>query len=222
MFGATVWFMSADAPETKIAPNRAVDTSALGRIARWLPFAMLGHFIIGVPALLISLVVAYGTFVQAGATQRMQQAAAWPFVAYGTGNYTSDGQRLINLSFANNGLGPALVGPVEVSYGGRAMRSPAELLAACCGYQDGRSMQLRTLPIVNVAVRPGEVVMFMSLPAVAANAGMVDRLDAVREAIKVRACYCSIFEDCWTVDGPQAQPQPVKACPTNWVVWQER
>jgi hypothetical protein len=183
---------------------------------------MAGHFIVGVPALLISLVVAYGTFVQAGATQKMQQAAAWPFVAYSTGNYTADGQRLVNLAFSNNGLGPALIGAVEVRFGGRAMHSPIDLLTACCGYRQGRAMQLRTLPIVNVALRPGEEVMFMSLPAVPANAGMVDRLDAVRESIQVRACYCSIFDDCWTVAGVQARPLPVKACPTDWVVWRQR
>lgn len=214
--------MSADAPETRPAADRLVDPPTLRRLARWLPFAMVGHFIIGVPALLISLVVAYGTFVQAGATQRMQQAAAWPFVAYRTGNYTSDGERLINLSFTNNGMGPALVGPVEVSFRGRAMRSPVDLLMACCGYRDNQSMQLRTLPIVNVALRPGEEVLFMGFPAVPVNAGMVDRLDAVREEIRVRACYCSVFDDCWTVEGPQSKPLPVAACPTNWTVWGER
>ncbi len=214
--------MHVDPPEPPIAADRLLDPPALRRIARWLPFAMVGHFVVGVPALLISLVVAYGTFIQAGATQRMQQAAAWPFVAYQTGNYTGDGERLVSLYFRNNGLGPALVGPVEISFAGRPMRSAVELLGACCGYRKGQEMQLRTSPIVNVALRPGEELLFMSLPAVPANAGMVDRLDAVREQIKVRACYCSIFEDCWTVEGPQAQPQPVKACPTNWTVWRQR
>jgi len=212
----------AEKPEALASLDRLADTPALRRIARWLPFAMLGHFVVGVPALLISLVVAYGTYIQAGATQRMQQAAAWPFLAYHTGNYTPDGQRLVNLSLANDGMGPALIGAVEVRYNGQPMRAPIDLLTACCGYQPGQAMQLRTAPIVNVALRPGEEVLFMSLPAVPANAGMVDRLDAVREQIKVRACYCSIFEDCWTVEGPQAKPQPVKACPTNWTVWRQR
>lgn len=66
----------------------------------------------------------------------MQEAAAWPFVAYSTGNYTHHGERLINLSFTNNGLVPALVRPVEVKFRGRVMRSPVDLLAACCGYRD--------------------------------------------------------------------------------------
>ncbi len=214
--------MSSETPEKDTASDRLGDLAAFRRIAKWLPFAMMGHFIVGVPALLISLVVAYGTFVQADATQRIQEAAAWPFVAYRTGNYTPDGQRLINLSFTNNGLGPALIGPVEIRYRGRAMRSPVDLLASCCGYQENQAMQLRTAPIVNVALRPGEEILFMSLPDVTANADMVDRLDAVREKIEVRVCYCSIFKDCWTVDGQQAQPVPVKACPMNWTVWRQR
>jgi hypothetical protein len=214
--------MSKEPPENNHASETLGDLAAFRRIAKWLPFAMMGHFIVGVPALLISLVVAYGTFVQAGATQRMQEAAAWPFVAYRTGNYTADGQRLINLSFTNNGLGPALIGPVEVSFRGRIMRSPIDLLDSCCGYQKNQTMQLRTAPIVNVALRPGEEILFMSLPGVTANAGLVDRLDSVREEIKVRVCYCSIFEDCWIVEGQQAQPVRVKACPTNWTVWRQR
>lgn len=213
--------MSTEPPSNDSARDRLIDDATLRRVARWLPFAMAGHLIVGVPALLISLVVAYGTYVQAGATQRMQEAAAWPFVAYRTGNYTPDGQRLVNLSFTNNGLGPALVGPVEVSYRGRAMRSPVELLQACCGYRQGQPMQLRTSPIVNVALRPGEEVLFMAIPDVPANAGTVDRLDAIRANIRVRACYCSIFDDCWTVDGQQAQPRAVAACPTNWTVFRD-
>ena len=214
--------MPAETPETRPETGNAAERLDLARIARWLPFAMLGHVIVGVPALLISLVVAYGTYVQAGATQRMQEAASWPYIEYRTGNYTAEGQRLVNLTFINNGMGPALVGPVEVRYRGRALRSPAELLAACCGYRAGQSMQLRTTPIVNVALRPGEAVSFMGLPGVAANAELVDRFDAVRGAIQVRACYCSIFDHCWTVAGPQSRPQTVAACPTNWRVWQER
>ncbi len=214
--------MPDQAPDPKHPADRLPDSDALRRLAKWLPFAMAGHFIIGVPALLISLVVAYGTYVQAGATQRMQQAAAWPFVAYQTGNYTADGQRLINLSFVNNGLGPALIGPVEVRFHGRAMRSPIDLLSACCGYRAGMAMQLRTSPIINIAIRPGEEVIFMGLPAVPANAAMVDRLDAARDQIQVRACYCSIFDNCWIVDGPQRKPQAVDACPASWVAWQQR
>ncbi|SOB80544.1 hypothetical protein SAMN06297144_1114 [Sphingomonas guangdongensis] len=195
-----------------------LDDAATRRILRWLPFAMAGHLLVGVPALIISLVVAYATFVQAGATQRMQQAAAWPIVAARTTNYTTAGERVVALSLVNDGLGPALIGPVEVRYRGRAVATPTALLAACCGYRAGQTMQLRGTPIVQTALRPGQEVSFIGVPGVPANAGLVDRFDAARRHVTVRACYCSIFEECWTIAGEQAKPQRVAQCPADWTV----
>jgi hypothetical protein len=199
-----------------------IEEAAVRRILRWLPFAVAGHLLVGVPTLLISLVVAYGTYVQAGATQRMQQAAAWPFLAYGTSNYSAGGEHRINLTLQNNGVGPALLGPIELRYNGRVMRSSRELLAACCGYRDGGDLYLSTSPPTNVVLRPGEKVAFLQLDDVADNARLIPRLDKERWRIQMRSCYCSIFDECWTIAGPQAKPQPVDQCPTNWVTFKER
>lgn len=192
------------------------------RLTRWLPFALAGHLVVGLPALLISLVVAYGTFVQARATQRMQQAAAWPFIAYDTSNYTAEGKHRISLVLTNNGVGPALLGPMEVRYRGRAMRSPTELLTLCCGYKKGDDLQLGTTPATRVALRPGEQAEFFNIADVPANARLIARLERERWKFSVRSCYCSIFEECWTIAGIQAKPQPVDACPTDWTVYRER
>ncbi|GGI88605.1 hypothetical protein GCM10007973_26200 [Polymorphobacter multimanifer] len=143
-------------------------------------------------------------------------------MAFSSSNYSDTGERRIAFAFTNNGLGPALLGPVEVRYDRRIVRSPQELLAACCGFDNNRSAQLRTRPIANVALRPGQAVEFLSLPDVPANVPMVDELDAVRPRIHVRACYCSIFSECWTVAGEQAKPMAVAACPTNWLSYSER
>lgn len=53
-------------------PLEPATDPTVARLLRWLPLAMAGHLFVGVPALLISLVVAYGTYVQASATQKMQ------------------------------------------------------------------------------------------------------------------------------------------------------
>jgi hypothetical protein len=214
--------MAGDSNEPAPAGGRLVDDALVRRMVRWLPFAMAGHLLVGVPALLISLIVAYGTYEQARATQRMQQAAAWPFVAYRATNYTAAGEHIVGFSLANNGLGPALLGPVEMRYRGHPVRSAVELLARCCGYRAGGTMQLRSTPVVGAALRPGESIDVMGLPDVPANAALFARLEAERRQVSVRACYCSIFDDCWTVDGPQAKPQEVAACPTDWAVLRDR
>lgn len=202
-------------------PRAPLDEALLGRVARWLPLAFAGHLIVGLPTLLISLVVAYGTYVQAQATQRMQQAAAWPFIAYNTSNYDDAGRHSVILSLANNGVGPAVLGPVEVRYAGRPMRNPSELLAACCGYREG-AMQLGTAPLANAVIRPGERLSFFTFVDVPANAAMIAPLERERWKFDVRACYCSIFDDCWITRGVQGKPQSVAACPVNWTVFGDR
>ncbi|QUT06364.1 hypothetical protein KFK14_02465 [Sphingobium phenoxybenzoativorans] len=211
---------AAEAAIPSAAP--IVETQTVRLVLRWLPFAMAGHLLIGLPTLIISLVVAYGTFVQARATQRMQQAAAWPFVAYDTSNYSDDGNHRINLTLTNNGVGPAMLGPVELQYQGKAMRTPYQLLEACCGYRPGQAMMLATTPASKVVLRPGEQIAFFDLRDMPDNAPLIRRMESERWKIRVRACYCSIFDDCWTIEGQQAKPQAVPQCPTNWQAYRER
>jgi hypothetical protein len=203
-------------------PAPPVEGALLRRVVRWLPFAMAGHLVVGVPALLLSVVVAWGTYVQAGATERMQQAATWPFVASQVSNYSNAGEHIVSFDLVNNGMGPALMGPVELRYRGKAMATREALLAACCGYAKGQSMQLRVMPVTNTALRPGETVTLMAIPAVPANAMLFRRLEAARGQVRVRACFCSVFDECWTIDGAQSKPQAVDACPADWTVLRER
>ena len=214
---------SEPAPPSTPAAGPLLDDAATKRLLRWLPLAFAGHLVVGVPALLISLVVAWGTFVQARATQRMQQAAAWPFVSYDTSNYANDGRtHRINFTLTNNGVGPALLGPVELRYRGKVIRTPFEFLSACCGYQGGESMKLATSPATGVVLRPGEQAVFFDMADVRHNRRMLTQLERERWNLKIRACYCSIFDECWTISGPQVKPITVKACPTDWQVYRER
>lgn len=32
----------------------------------------------------------------------------------------------------------------------------------------------------------------------------------------MRARYCSIYEDCWVIEGAQKPPARVAECPTDW------
>lgn len=203
-------------------PPTPLDEATVRRLLRWLPLAFAGHLLVGVPTLLISLVVAYGTFVQARATQKLQEAAAWPFIAYDTSNFSDDGENRINLILTNNGVGPALLGPLEIRYRGRPMRTPQELLGACCGYRPNTGVQISSSAPSHVALRPGEQVTIMELRDIPENRAMLARLETERWRFDVRSCYCSIFDQCWVVRGIQAKPRSVDQCPTDWAQYRER
>ena len=197
-------------------PKPLLDGEAARRVLRWLPVAMLGHLFVGVPALVISLVVAWGTYVQATATQRMQQAAAWPFVAYYTSNFDAQDRHRIELTLVNNGVGPAVLGPIELRYKGQPMRDAETLLTSCCGYRSGQTVSFGTNAVPGSVLRPGERIEFFVMNDTGDNARIVKALERERYAIDVRSCYCSIFDDCWTIRGARAKPQAVNRCPANW------
>lgn len=196
----------------------------LGKLLKLLPWLMATHFLIGAPALLISVGVAYFTFVQAEATKKMQQADAWPFLSYGTSNsgFNERSERMISLVLSNNGVGPALLGPIEISYQGQPVRDPADLLRKCCGLQANSGLNLSTSPSSGIVTRPGEEIKFMQVAETPANKALWNRFEAERWKLKVRSCYCSIFDECWTIEGAQAKPKPVAQCPTDWVQFRER
>lgn len=198
------------------------DGAVVSRVVRLLPWLMASHLLVGAPALIISLIVAYGTFVQAEATQKMQLAGAWPYVTYATSNYTDEGQRRLDLILTNDGVGPARLGPIELTYRGRPVATPQDLLTRCCGYRPGAPIQFASSPAQRVVLRAGDSTRFFSLPDVPANRAIIDRFETERWRVQVRACYCSIFQNCWTIEGPQSEPVPVKQCPAGWAPFRER
>ncbi|WP_129791997.1 hypothetical protein [Sphingosinicella sp. CPCC 101087] len=209
--------LEAQAGKASPAPSSNFD-----RVAKYLPWLAFAHVAIGAPTLLLTLVLAYATFVQADATRKMQVGGALPYVAYGTSNANEEGEEEISLNLSNDGVGPALLGPIEIRYDGQAMRDAQELLARCCGLQAGQGQSFSVAPASSIALRPGERVDVLRITRTPANAAVWDRLDSERWRLRVRSCYCSIFDDCWTIDGTQSQPQPVEGCPTDWTVYSVR
>ena len=193
----------------------------LGKLLKLMPWLMASHFLIGAPALLISLGVAYATFVQAEATKKMQQADAWPFISYGTSNVNEKDERVISLSLANNGVGPALLGPIEVRYNGKPVADPVDLLRKCCG-SELRGLSMSTSPSSGIVVPARESVHFMRLAETPENKALWSRFEKERWKLQVRSCYCSIFDECWVIEGSQAKPKAVPICPTDWARFRER
>ncbi len=215
----------SETPNRDVAPEPGVSApgaAAIGsRFLRYLPFITIAHFLIGLPALIASLALAYFAFVQADATQKMQSGGVMPFVTFGTSNGDKDGNQDISLSLTNNGVGPAILGPIEIRYEGKPITTPLDLLTACCTKTQARAVRLSTSPSTGIAVRPGETIEFVSLPRTPASEEVWQTFNKERWKLEVRACYCSIFNDCWVTEGMQGLPKAVNKCPANWSLYRE-
>ncbi|WP_447764684.1 hypothetical protein [Sphingopyxis panaciterrae] len=203
------------------SPDGKTPAEIGSRFLRYLPIITVAHFVIGLPALIASLALAYFAFVQADATRKMQTGGAMPFVTFGTSNVDDDGKPDISLSLTNNGVGPAILGPMEIRYQGKALASPADLFRACCDVDEAKGLSFATSPSSRIALRPGESLRFIGLPRTPANEQIWKSFNRERWKLKVRACYCSIFNDCWITEGMQGLPKPVKQCPADWSLYSE-
>src|SRR3546814_19748677 len=86
----------------------------------------------------------------------MQTGGVMPFVTFGTSNGDEDGNQDISLSLTNNGVGPAILGPIEIRYEGKPITTPLDLLNACCTEAGARALRFSTSPSTGIAVRPGD------------------------------------------------------------------
>ena len=200
--------------ERLAAQRPAPGSSYLDKLLRYLPILAIGNLLVSAPAFLISIGVAYFTFVQAEATEKMQIAAVWPHVTAAASNLGDDGKPQMTLTLANQGVGPALIRGMEVSYRGKAYPGPHELLRACCVPQG--SIQLVVSAANGEVLRPGDEVDFLRFTPASVPPGAFERFEAERGAIRIRACYCSVFDDCWIADDGGSR-QPVAQCPADWV-----
>jgi len=64
------------------------------------------EILVTLPTLVISLALAYFSFVQADASRKMQRTETWPYVSYGTDNSSPEVKDEISFSLSNDGVGP--------------------------------------------------------------------------------------------------------------------
>jgi len=204
-------------PERK--PAQQTEKPLAERLIKYLPIFMISHAFVTIPTFVISLVLAYATFVQADATRKIQTSETWPYVSYGTSNATPEGKQEISLNLTNNGVGPARLEAMEFLYKGKPMPNPREFLRQCCA--GSAKFSFMSEPVTGV-LRPGQQSNFVRLVRTNENAAIWDKLDIERWSVVVRSCYCSIFDECWVSDNREKRPRSVEACPADWSTFDER
>lgn len=169
------------------------------------------EYVIGGAAVAISAVSLWLAIGANQTQERLLAASTWPYVQFGTGNRLEDGSSGITLNLGNAGVGPARVRWIEVRYADAPRRDASALLAACCGAK-GRNLTTITSNPARVLVA-GEEVTFLRLDEAGADAEVWQAFNHERFKLQVRACYCSVLDDCWMFDNTQRDPAPLAQCP---------
>jgi hypothetical protein len=173
--------------------------------------------IIAVSAIFISALSLF-VAIEHGKTERDLVAAnSWPFLRMIMSNgYGAEDDAAIGVS--NGGVGPAKLKSLEVFYKGVSVSSDLDLLRRCCGLKNetirsqlpngiGWSIADETV------LRPGEDNPVLRVHRIKSAPDVPGRFVASLQDITLRACYCSVLDECWRSDMRSTRTQPVRACP---------
>lgn len=150
----------------------------------------------------------------AEANAKLVQANSWPLLQRFQSDDAPDGSHVYSLFVINNGVGPAKVEQVEVSWKGQPVRTARELLRLCCANgQDVSEPAVETSGLMGSVLRAGEIRRVIEFPEDAVHGNLTQGMKVSLKDIEWRACYCSVFDECWLSDLKTMNPQAVRQCP---------
>lgn len=152
---------------------------------------------------------------QAMIMRQQLKASAWPYLIQGNSG-TTEYSRIVQ----NVGLGPALIRSFVVEVDGRPVhywgearelveaRATAPLPALPANVPTYSSTLARGLVLL-----PGAPFDIYHVASEEVGARM--RQVFTDHRLRMRVCYCSLYDDCWTSDTRAHEPVPTRACPDD-------
>jgi hypothetical protein len=183
------------------------------RRRHWIEYAAtFAALTVSVISLWVAIATEQANQKMVDANDRMVAAASWPYLQLNSSN-DDNGKKRITLELENAGVGPAKIQSLEVFWRGKAYGSAFQLLRDCCA--PGQDLiQMGTVPVQGVVLRAGAERQFLSIDLRSDNLATWKAFDQVRlSELTYRACYCSVFDECWVRELRAGRALRVKACP---------
>lgn len=170
--------------------------------------------IVGLCALVVSVIAVFVSAYEARIQREWQRAAVWPYVQLGRSFYYSNAEAppeerkwTLTLNAENAGVGPAQVRDFRVTVDGKPQRTWRAAIQALLGTQD--DIQYGESTINGTIIGAGKSIqMFQYM-----NQPNSEKIYQEMKRLDFTACFCSVFNDCWrTSYRGWADAQPVDRC----------
>jgi hypothetical protein len=174
-----------------------------------------------------SLFTAYHT---SHSMERLVHASSWPALQLDSSNETAEGAATLSFDIHNTGVGPAQIHDFQILVDGLPVSSRGSvidnLIKACCNEARAEALAAAggnrqamlgsdtTNPVASRSLAPNEWVAAIRWPKTDSNAALWRQVDLARQSgrIEMRACYCSVFDECWTTSSHKFPQQAVGSC----------
>jgi hypothetical protein len=161
--------------------------------------------VIGVCALAVSL---YETSLM----REEQRAAVIPLVELGRSHWIDDNEEnrdrwRLSMHAENVGIGPARIGDFRVTVDGQPYPTWRKAIQALLGEDVAVAYGYST--INGRTIPPERLITIFDL----SNTELTGRIMAEYERLEFEACYCSVFDECWTTSfATFGAAAPVESC----------
>lgn len=189
---------------------------------RWFHVAVALSMLLSAGAALVSA-VRTGATMQALVDQnaRLVKAGSTPILQFYRGNVGPDGKPQLRFWVENVGTGPARIVSFQLSWNGQPMR--AGEFPALVAKQEGQppltadDFPRQTSVVKGHVLAPGQHrALFQSSRSdmeTPASQALYERMDkGALYRVEAKACYCSVFDECFETDFGPTLPQAVPRC----------
>ena len=191
-----------------------------GPAPKWFHIAVAASMIISaVSALIATLHTGRTMSALVEQNARLVRAASTPVLEFGHGNAREDGTASLDFVVRNVGSGIARVVWFEYRLDGKPMPDTGAVVRAL---EPGAAEKLTLFsgPVANRFLAPGaeqRVLGWIRPPETEIGSLKAwKELDKARFGrIEVEACFCSVFQECWTSKLGGEMPTPNQSCPSE-------
>ena len=184
-----------------------------------LPFSALAISVVS-----IGVAVHHGEIMNemAKANERAAAASVWPSLVLDVGD--ADNQSLF-LKIVNSGIGPARIESFQIFFKNKPMPDMNMLLKECCFDELPKGnyrLDFRFSTVAPNIMGPKDISSVFEWKSTPETDKAWRKFGQLGQngAFQLRACYCSVFDQCWETNFQTSRPKPVAECPANVVQFQ--
>ena len=186
---------------------------------RWLDITL------AVSAVFISLISLFLAIQHGRVMERMVEANTWAYVSVDFSNADAvTYQPHTRLLILNKGVGPAKIQSLELFYKGSVVAGPHALAYAILRRGEARSHSFVTSDVRGIVLSAKEELNFLDFKVDSYPPDDYTALAQGMSKIDFKVCYCSVLDECSTVDSREhaRRPVAVKSCPVVQTPYDEQ
>jgi hypothetical protein len=213
-------------PAAETHEHHHMPRTGISWLDKILPFSALAISVVS-----IGVAVHHGEIMNemAKANERAAAASVWPSLIIDAGTKNIDvgtkQNQVAYLKIVNSGIGPARVESFQIYFKNKPISDIAMLINECCENELDKKLDIALVSYSTIAPNimgpkdSSNVFEWTSTPETSA-AWQKFTLIGQRGEFQLRACYCSVFDQCWETNFQTSRPKPVAECPVNVVQFQ--